>query len=170
MKKTFFTLWFVLSILVTTTVFAQSGIKWEETFNSSTPPPGWQVIDNDGSGAGLELFTSVEPQTGMVVYPYGGQYFWSSNYQNASLAGVIDEWLISPQISVIYAGDSLYFWAGAAGGPFDDSLRVYISTTGNQISDFTNLLGYFKVDGPIGAWHKYGFDLSQFDSTDIYLQ
>jgi len=148
---------------------AQINIKWEETFPDSIVPAGWQVIDNDGSGMGLQLFPSVTPQTGQHVFPQSGQHFWSSNYQNANLAGVIDEWLISPQISVIYSSDSLYFWAGAIGGSFDDSLRVLISTSGNQLWDFNHLIGYFKVDGPVGSWHKYGFDLSAFDSMDIHF-
>ncbi|NIR95212.1 MAG: hypothetical protein GWO08_16605, partial [Gammaproteobacteria bacterium] len=62
-----------------------------------------------------------------------------------------------------------YFWAGAIGGPFDDSLRVRVSTIDRQLSSFTHLIGYFKVDGPAGSWHKYGFDLSPFDSSDIYF-
>lgn len=156
-------------ILFCFNIKAQINIKWEETFSDSIVPVGWQVIDNDQSGQGLDLYPSVTPQGGTTVYPQADQYLWSSNYQNANLAGVIDEWLISPQISVIYAADSLYFWAGAMGGPFDDSLRVWISTSGNQISDFNHLLGYLKVDGPVGTWHKYGFSLSQFDSSDIYF-
>ncbi len=148
---------------------SQSSVKWEETFDGLTIPPGWMAVDNDNSGSGFDLFQSIALQSGTTILPQSGQSFWSSNYQNASLAGIIDEWLISPQISVIYAGDSLYFWAGAIGGAFDDSLRVWISTTDNQLSSFTHLLGYFRVDGPAGSWHKYGFSLAPFDSCDIYL-
>jgi hypothetical protein len=147
---------------------AQTSIKWSQSFADTTLPAGWQVIDNDGSGNGLRLFTSVTPAGGPSVLPHSGGAFWSSNYQNANLAGVIDEWLISPQISVIYAGDSLYFWAGAVGGPFNDSIRVLVSTTDDSLSSFT-LLGYFRVDGPPGSWHRYGFSLAAFDTTDIYF-
>jgi len=160
---------FFFLIAFSMTLYGQMNIKWEEEFNGTTPPPGWVGIDHDGSGNGLQLFQSITLQSGTTILPQAGMSFWSSNYQNANLAGLIDEWLITPQISVIYAGDSLYFWAGAIGGAFDDSLRVWVSTTDNQLFSFTHLIGYFRVDGPAGSWHKYGFDLSPFDSSDIYL-
>jgi len=166
MKKIIITFVFIFSISFT--VHPQINIKWEETFDGTIIPPGWSVVDHDNSGSGLDLFQSIT-LPGATVLPQVGQSFWSSNYQNANLSGVIDEWLISPQISVIYGGDSLYFWAGAIGGPFDDSLRVWVSTTDQQLSSFTHLIGYFRVDGPAGSWHKYGFDLSPFDSSDIYF-
>ena len=166
MKHIIITFLFIFNISFT--VYPQINIKWEETFNGTVIPPGWSVIDNDNSGSGLDLFQSIT-LPGTTVIPQAGQSFWSSNYQNANLAGVIDEWLISPQISVIYSGDSLYFWAGSVGGSFDDSLRIWISTTNNQLNSFTHLLGYFRLDGPAGSWHKYAFDLSPFDSSDIHI-
>ncbi len=36
-------------------------------------------------------------------------------------SGLIDEWLISPQLPMIADGDSLHFYAGAIDGGFDDS-------------------------------------------------
>lgn len=148
---------------------AHAQIKWEATFDTTALPLDWLVIDKDGSGTGIEYTQAETTPSGVMIKPQAGQSFWSSNVQNANLAGVIDEWLISPQISVIFEGDSLYFWAGAVGGPFDDSLRVLVSTTDNQLSSFSDTLGYFKVDGPVGSWHKYGFDLSAFDNLDIYF-
>jgi Cleaved Adhesin Domain/Secretion system C-terminal sorting domain len=166
MKTRYFQLIIFIILFFSISAYAQ---KWEESFTNSSLPQGWQVIDNDGSGKGLELVSSVVPEGGPTVLPQSGAYFISSNFANANLANTIDEWIISPQISVIYSGDSLFFWAGAKDGAFKDSLRVLVSTTGNSISDFKYLLGYFKVDGPTGSWHKYGFDLSAFDSSDIYL-
>lgn len=148
--------------------FAQ-GIKWQETFDATTIPAGWRVIDADGSGAGLELVQQVTTPAGRAINPQTGSSFWSSDVQNASRAGVIDEWLISPRISVIYAGDSLYFWAGANDQGFDDSIRVKISTTDSRPVSFTRQLANIKVAGPAGNWTRYAFDLSDFDSSDIYF-
>ena len=163
------TLCFVLFCLSSYTLFAQSSIKWEETFDAPVLPPGWQMIDMDQGGASLQLVRSTKTGDGTDILPQAGQYFVTGNVQDANLAGIIDEWLISPQISVIYAGDSLYFWAGASGDLFADSLRVLVSTTGGDPKDFSHELGRFKVDGPAGSWHRYGFDLSAFDSADIYF-
>ena len=159
----------LLLLFAMTIIAAQTNIKWEETFDGLELPEGWRVIDADGSGSGLILSQSASTPGGVNILPQAGESFWTSNVQDANLAGVIDEWLISPRISVIYAGDSLYFWAGAIGELFDDSIRVKISTTNNEISSFTNELANFRVEGPAGTWHRYGFDLSAFDSSDIYF-
>ncbi len=159
----------IVIIAFVTNIYAQSTIKWEEKFNELNPPENWLVIDNDGSGSGLAFVHTAVSTGGTTITPHAGQSFWVSNVQNSNLAGVIDEWIISPRISVIYEGDSLYFWAGSVGSPFPDSIKVKVSTTINSIESFKHELGYFKVDGPDGTWNKYGFDLSEFDSLDIYF-
>ncbi len=115
-------------------------------------PDGWSVIEGPGSAYYSHWFNREDQFA--TVYVTGDNQ---------------DEWLISPRISVIYNGDSLYFWAGSIGGPFNDSIKVKVSTTNSALESFQYELGYFKVDGPAGSWHKYGFDLSEFDSLDIYF-
>ncbi|GAB4368273.1 MAG: hypothetical protein Kow0042_09350 [Calditrichia bacterium] len=144
-------------------------VKWEETFESQNPPPGWQVVDNDGSGSTLVYLDQIAFTSGDTVRSQAGQYFWHGNFNSANGSGLIDEWLISPQIQGIQIGDSLFFWAGAIGGTYHDSLKIHVSTTNSQINSFTYQIGYFKVDGPIGSWHKYGFDLSPFAGSNIYF-
>ena len=79
---------------------------------------------------------------------------------------MIDEWLISPQLPMIANGDSLYFYAGAIGGSYPDSLKVWVSTTDTSLASFTQI-GYFEVEGPTGSWHAYGFDLSPFAGNQV---
>jgi len=146
-----------------------SNILYEETFPDSTVPTGWIVVDNDGGTPPPWNFRQqVNFTGGGTVLPQAGTSFWFDSYTSANANGLIDDWLISPQIPA--AGfDSLFFFAGAIGGSFPDSIRVWVSTTGNNVSDFTSMIGYFLVDGPTGSWHKYGFDLSQFSGHNIYL-
>jgi hypothetical protein len=145
-------------------------IAYEETFAGVSPPPGWLVVDNDGSGSAFSFvqqvtYASVPPDT---VNPQAGQSFWFSNFNNANGAGLIDEWLISPKISALSL-DSLFFYAGAFDAGFNDSLKVWVSTTGTTVpGDFTEI-GYFKVDGPVGSWNQYRFDLSAYSGQDIYV-
>jgi hypothetical protein len=144
-----------------------SNIKWEEIFASPTIPPGWRVVDNDGSGDFLS-YTSALISEGDTLNPQAGIRFWWSSFNNANGA-LIDEWLIGPRVADIEDGDSLFFWAGAIDAGFDDSLRVFISTTDSSLGGFTNQIGYFKVDGPFTTWHQYGFDISQFAGDDIFV-
>jgi len=144
-----------------------SSIKFEEQFTSTTIPAGWRVVDRDGSGSALSYVAGLSSTPPVV--PQAGTRFWHSSFNNANGAGLIDELLISPRVQSIVTGDSLYFYAGAIGGSFDDSLRVFISTTDSAVSSFTDQIGYFRVDGPTGSWNLYGFDLSPFAGSDIFL-
>ena len=142
-------------------------ILWEETFQDTLPPVDWRVIDQDGSGAAWEYQQLLPFTTGDTLLPHAGQRFWLSNFDNAN-GFSIDEWLISPQINAAFF-DSLYFHAGSIDGSFKDSLRVFISTTGNDVADFTHQLDYFEVGGPISTWNRYGYDLAPFAGRDIYI-
>lgn len=148
--------------------FVARGIKWEETFASSSQPVDWQVIDVDGSGAAWDYRQIVNFTGGGTVLPEADTSFWFSNFNNANAAGLIDEWLISPRLPLIESGDSLHFYAGAIAGNFDDSLKVWISTTDSLPGSFTQI-GYFKVQGPVGAWHRYSFDLSAFAGSRVFV-
>lgn len=88
---------------------------------------GWVVLDEDGGGTTAafyqgvaSVFTAYEgPDTGYVA----------ANFNGANPSGVIDQWLISPEITVA-AGDTLKFWHRAPdGNSFDDSIYVRYSTT-----------------------------------------
>ena len=128
------------------------------------------VVDNDGSALMIDLYQRITFSDGGEVNPQAGQAFWFSNFQNADFfTGLIDEWVITPRIDNIATGDSLVFWAGAMDVGYDDSLRVFVSTTGNTLPDFRYRIAYFKVDGPVGCWHRYGFDLSPFAGHDIHI-
>jgi hypothetical protein len=146
-----------------------SNIKFEERFVSTTIPPGWRVVDNDGGGTPLAFRQMLVFTSGDTVRPQAGASFWHGSFNGANGSGRIDEWLIGPRIRGIVSGDSLYFYAGAIGGQYHDSLRVFISTTDSSLSSFTNQIGYFNVAGPTGSWHLYGFSLSSFAGSDVFV-
>ncbi len=143
-------------------------VKWEETFNTITPPTDWTIVDNDGSGTAWDFRQVVAFTSGDTVYPQAAQSFWFSNFNNANSSGLIDEWIISPQLPMVTSGDSIYFYAGAIDAGYDDSLKVWVSTTDINLGSFTQI-GYFKVDGPVGSWHRYGFDLSAFAGNQVHI-
>ena len=143
-------------------------IKYEETFDSTTIPAGWQVIDNDGSGSAWSFEQLITFTSGDSIQPESGQSFFFSNFGNANGAGLIDEWLISPRLPMIEAGDELSFYAGAIDGQYKDSLKVLVSTTDSLPGSFTEI-AYFKVDGPTGAWNRYTFDLSAFAGSEVFV-
>ncbi len=142
-------------------------VKWQETFNTTTQPTDWQVIDNDGSGTVWTFTQGLDFGGGDIVNPQADSSFWFSSWQNAN-GLLIDEWLISPRLPMIVAGDSLHLYAGAVDEGYDDSLKVWVSTTDSALGSFTQI-AYFKVDGPTGLWYKYSFDLSAYAGSEIFV-
>ena len=130
-------------------------IKWEDRMNGNNSVAGlqargWIVLNEDGEGTnapwfqGGSQFTAFEgPDTGYVA----------SNFNGANINGVIDQWLISPAITVVQ-GDTLYFWARSPdASEFDDSINImYSSTAGMTPSAFTSL-GRFKVSTT--GWQQF---------------
>jgi hypothetical protein len=109
----------------------QQGLN--EGFEGTTfPPTGWVRYDNDGGGAYWGRSTSY-PRTGIAsaCSPDEG-----SNLRN-------DDWLVTPQISV-QTGDTLRFWY-RTGTVLNDTLEVWLSTTGNTITEFTVMLDAFGI-------------------------
>ena len=163
-------------LMMATTASSQTEAKWEEVFDSPVPQDGWLVFNNDGSpptSRNAATFTyssgiSFENNGGAVA-PQAGNYFWFSNFDGANFNGLIDEWLVSPRISGVESGDALTFYAGAFDAEYHDSLRVFVSTTDSLLASFTNLLDYFKLDGPPGVYHELTFDLSEFAGNDIFF-
>lgn len=153
----------------TTSSGGGSFVKFEERFTTTSVPAGWRVVDNDGGGIPLAFRQLIAFSSGDTVRPQTGASFWFGSYQGANSQGRIDEWLIGPRVRNIALGDSLYFYAGAIGGQYPDSLKVYISTTDSNRTSFTNQIAYFRVDGPTSSWHRYGFSLSQFAGSDIFF-
>jgi hypothetical protein len=88
---------------------------------------GWVVLDEDGGGTTAAFYQGVP--TVFAAYEGPDTGYAASNYNGANASGVIDHWLISPEIAV-NTGDTLKFWHRAPdGNPFDDSISVKYSTT-----------------------------------------
>ncbi len=163
----------ILKILVATffcsSVMAQS-IKLDEAFDSlNVESRGWKLINNDGSMDDYPAFTGsfTFTNTGLLA-PQKGNYFIHFDALNANEQGVIDQWVVTPQINNIGKFDRFTFWCGAVDVKYKDSLRVLISTTGNETNDFVEI-DRFKADGPSGTWHEKAYDLSSYAGNDIYI-
>ena len=113
---------------------------------------GWFFDDVDGAG------TTTTFQGNATVFPaYEGPTdgYIGQNYNGAFGGGLlIDQWLISPQVTV-EAGDTLKFWHRSPdGSTWPDPLQVWVSTTGGTTS------GAFDVqldafNGSTAGWMQY---------------
>jgi hypothetical protein len=159
---------FFLFTFITGSVYSQR-VKWEETFNDSEIlSRGWKLVNNDKGGSDIELYSPFEFFGLGNQSAQAGTYFFKLGYESVNRFNVIDDWILTPKLFDIHEGDSISFWCGAIDLQFKDSLKVWISTTDDSLSSFT-MIDYFKVNGPVGSWHKKSYDLSQYAGKSIYL-
>ncbi len=104
---------------------------------------GYTVLNVDGGGTVDPWFQPTGTQFPAYEGPTTG--YVAGNYQGAN-GFLIDQWLISPQITV-NAGDTLSFWHRSIdNNPFDDSIYVRLSTTaGITPGDFDITWGRYLV-------------------------
>ncbi len=145
-------------------------IKFEETFDSlDVEARGWTLLNADGSMGDYQAFTEAFTFTNTgLLNPQKGRYFIHYDALNSNDLGIIDQWVITPQLTNLAKFDEFSFWCGAVDNEYRDSLRVLISTSGNATSDFVEI-DRFKVDGPSGTWHEKSYDLSPYAGKNIYI-
>jgi hypothetical protein len=104
---------------------------------------GYTVLNVDGGGTVDPWFQPTGTQFPAYEGPTNG--YVAGNYQGAN-GFLIDQWLISPQVTV-NAGDTLSFWHRSIdNNPFDDSIYVRLSTTaGITPGDFDITWGRYLV-------------------------
>jgi len=142
----------VLLLMCAALLFGQWHI--DEGFEgSSTLPDGWIYYD-DGDGMTWRIHENPS-------FAHSGERMaFVDNYlpnQNA-------DWLITPQIS-INSSDILEFYTRAWFGT--ESIKVYVSTTGNQIGDFNTLLHHEMDFGT--TYQHVSVSLDSYAGMDIYV-
>lgn len=122
----------------------------------------WTIIRN---GDGIEstdwrLFNATT-FTSNPVPNYSGNYVAMSRSWSGDPYSV-DNWLITPQVPL---DGTLKFWV-ADDGTYHEHYDVYVSTTSNNISDFTLL---YEPGNASGTWTEVTVDLSIFGGTMGYI-
>jgi hypothetical protein len=109
-------------------------------------------LDEDGGGVMAPWF---QGGTQFLAFEGPDSGYVASNFSGANGDGVIDQWLISPALTVTSA-DTLIFWARSplpGATPFDDSINImYSSTAGTTPSSFVSI-GRFLV--PTNNWDDF---------------
>ncbi len=110
---------------------------------------GWTVIDEDSGGSTAAWYQGQITVFSAYAGPNDTGYV-AANYSGGNASGVIDQWLISPEITVT-AGDLLTFYHQSPVSSWNDSINVYVSPTGGAtIPDFTVEWGRYVTSQ--GAW------------------
>lgn len=124
----------------------------------------WKFIDADGDGYGWDLNTWNNSD-----YHHNGQNAASSaSYINT--IGVLDpdNWMITPQLIIPDEGATLkYYVGGVDANYYSEHYSILVSTTGANISDFTNTLVSNTVSNV--NFTQKSYDLSSFAGQNIRI-
>ena len=113
---------------------------------------GWTTISNDNDNYAWSVYNNSS-------YAHESSYCVYARYTSSTAGGDANDWLISPQIPL---GGTFSFYARIYDASYTDQFQVYVSTTGNNISDFTAIS---EVITPSTTYSKYEYDLSSYSGN-----
>jgi hypothetical protein len=118
------------------------------------PPPGWKIVDADGDGRSWTRVTS------------GGNSFISSQ---ARSGGATSNWLISPKIFMPaqVMPNFQFYYNIRKDAPGNERITFHVSTTGNDIEDFT-----FIANSTVqqeNSFAEFGRALMSYAGQEIYF-
>ncbi|MCD1117036.1 T9SS-dependent choice-of-anchor J family protein [Chryseobacterium turcicum] len=85
-------------------------------------------------------------------------------------AGVANDWLVSPQINIPAAATGVNLtWSATSLGAasYLENYKVYISTTGNQVANFTTILKTVTDESSSGTYHTV--NLNSYIGQNVYI-
>ena len=137
-------------------------VYYYEDFESSDGiPAGWTTINNSSTAGSLNWQV-------MHMTNHSGNNSLSSGsyiYQNSGITP--DNWLISPQLDL---QGTLRVWLSgypSAGDRYSEHFAIYISTSGNSVSNFTTTL--VSETTTTDSYVEYTADLSSYAGQSGYI-
>ncbi len=127
-----------------------------ESFEDGSIPMNWTVYDNDDNSDQWEALEDADfAHTGSF-----SAYVGHNTYGN-------DDWLITPQLDVTSSNHTFSFWARSYDPVLLEDFDVKLSTTGNEIDNFTEILD--EVRGVPDSYTQYTYDLSDYIGQRVYI-
>ena len=148
-----------------------TGVRGPQVFDFEDGTQGWTSIDADGDGYGWIYEDS--GSTPHMTPHAGNGCMYSESYRNDSKGGNTKEkehnrgaltpnnWLVSPQVEL--GGVMSFFATGQDADWAEEHFAVYVSTTGNQVANFTD--APLLETNSTGEYLEYIVDLSSYSGT-----
>ena len=144
---------FIISIFFTYYSQAQT-IIFQEDFQNGISN-SWTLIDNDGL---TPVFSEYNNAWVAIVDPENPLDTVASSTSYFNPTGKANRWLITPQLTLGTFGNFLDWNGKSQDASFPDDYMVLISTTGTDITDFTDTL--LEVSGENFEWTTRSIDVS----------
>ncbi len=157
--------------LLVNTGWAQFSENFENvtlTNNTGSLPAGWMQYNVDGLTPASNLsYMGTDAWVVRGSSATGGSKAATSiSWYNP--AGASDDWMVTPQISVPSTNPVLSFIARAPDQQYPDGVKVYVSTTGNTVADFTGQ-PILTIDEAPGTFTTFGVALTAFAGQQVYI-
>lgn len=158
MKKVLLTIGLIVPFLGFSQVFS-SGFE-----SQNGPISNWTLHNVDGltPAAGVAFVNNAWVAS---VEEFPNNVAMSTSWY--SPPGTSNDWMVSPAITLPIGTNTLYWHAKSYDPAYKESYRVYVSTTGNAVSNFTTPL--LTVNGEEATWQNKNLDLSAYAGQTIYL-
>ncbi|MEM6629702.1 MAG: choice-of-anchor J domain-containing protein [Bacteroidota bacterium] len=148
-------------------------VLYYEPFSQGIPND-FRIVDVDS----LRVHPSLD-STSIETFPFDGSWVTQISFSNSedtvaasssrySTPGRSDDWLITPQIAIPDSGVYLLQWRAASLGlNLRDGYEVYVSTTGDQVEDFTQSI--FSINQERPTWITRKVSLADFAGQNVYV-
>ena len=159
---------FVAILFATLAVNAQYTYIMQESFESNALPTGWVTIDADGDGFNWAVMNHTDDR---MVPHTGDALVASASYDNeGEVALTPDNWLITTGITIPADANqpTLSWWVTGQDADWaEEHYAVYISTSGQTVSDFSSAAVY--EGDATGEYVQQTVNLSSFVGQTIYI-
>lgn len=174
----------VMALCCATFLFAQGERVFFCDFSDGMPED-FTIIDNDsktlsmasmynfdGNGWGFVGDDCVAAMYGMMVTDGLPAAITGSYEGNAKSGFDSDNWMILPIIDLTNASAATLTWKASQENnqlQYKESYEVLVSTTGTEITDFTDVIYETFAEEPMNAWSDRSADLSAYAGKTVYI-
>lgn len=157
----------LLGLLILPTVLIGQTLIFSEDFETGIPE-SWTLIDNDGRTVHSSISNFQAPWIS-VTDPSDATNSVAGSASFFEPTGRASRWLITPEITVGEYGNILYWRTMSHDPSFPDWFMVLVSTTGTEITDFTDTL--FRIVNEYPEWTERSVNLSDsgYNDTPIHI-
>ncbi len=149
--------------------YAQNTGEEEVTFseNFENGLSNWTLINTDGDSYNWQTVDLTSNFSGQFTAKDGSYVAMSRSWISSSVGAVTpDQWLISPQITDL--GGTLKYYIMDDGNNYQENYRIYVSTTGKNISDFVAVTDDMLSPNS-KEWTEVSIDLSSYKGQAGYI-
>ncbi len=156
----------ILLLFIGTVSLAQTDVLLTDFQNGI--PLDYTIVDNDGEtpDPSVSEYTAawislVDPENALDTVAAATSFF--------SPTGTADRWLITPPLSLGNYGNFIEWQAKSQDASYADDYLVLVSTTDDQLTSFTDTIGYVIQENP--EWTSRTVDLSEagYNGQTIYV-